>query len=161
MAALAAVMATMGRSQIYAASANADARGAGRGTEWPTGPMSALADVMDFGSRAVSGGAFDWATGLAAVAAQFQAAVGDVFTTNGPAHPLYVPGARGPAPTVPFYVKSFNAAILDDPIVAVKTRLMDSATVTTPARATAPGLQVVEAEASSLAWMSIDRSPGA
>ena len=120
MAALAAVMMTMGRSQVYAASANADARGAGRGTDWPTGPMPSLVDVMDFGSRAVSGGEFNWATGQAAVAEQFRAAVGDVFTPNGPAHHVYVPGARGPAPTTPCYVKGFNAAILDDDIAAVK-----------------------------------------
>ena len=161
MAALAAVMATMGRAQIYAASADADARGAGRGVDWPTGPMPSLVAVMDFGSRAVSEGEFNWATGQAAVAEQFRAAVGDVFTTNGPAHHVYVPGARGPAPTVPCYVKAFNAAILDDELVAVKTRLMDSATVTSPASAAAPGVQVVESEAKGLAWFSVHRSPGA
>ena len=161
MAVLASVITDLGRGQIYAASADADARGAGRGDDWPTGPMPELAEAMDFGTRAMTGAGFDWAAGGNEIAAKFSNAVGDVFTTNGLAAHVYVPGARGPSPSIACYVKAFNAAILDDELVAVKTRLVDSATMRCTARATAPGIQQVEAPARSLAWFSIDRNPGA
>ena len=114
MAALASTLTTLGRAQIYAASADADARGAGRGPDLPTGPMPALAYALDFGTRAVADGDFNWATGQTEIAALFIHTVGDVFTTNGPAAHVFVPGGRGPSPSVPCYCKAFNAAILDD-----------------------------------------------
>ena len=139
---------------MLAGSTDADFRGAGRGEEWPTGRVAALLPFLDFGLCTIDkiSGGFDIDAGTQDLKALFYEAAADIHTTNGPACIAYVPGSRGPPPSVRVYVKAVNAAVIKWPWLLVRTRLMDM-----PRTAVYEGgAEFVEDQGKVLAWMSTD-----
>ena len=143
-----------GQAQLLDQSAEADAGGAGRGDDWPTGRIAELAPFLDLRRAAhdEATGEFNLEARRPELEAIFFEPCAAAFTTNGLAFPLWFPGVRGPASTAPVYLKGFNAGLMDQTIVVGRNRLVDQGSVTR----LSPGAAVVERPGHVLVWHSTD-----